>query len=72
MEAITERLTPMVHQTPEAGNAPKTEPREAPETAPSPRPAGDRYQPEDPQEPIGLYRVERDEEGKAPSQTADQ
>mgnify|MGYP001025538767 FL=1 len=64
MEPITERLAPMVHQTPEAGNASKAEPREtAPEAAPSPRPAGDRYEPEDPQEPIGLYRVERDEEG---------
>lgn len=64
MEPITERLAPMVHQTPEAGNASKAEPREtAPEAAPSPRPAGDRYQPEDPTEPIGLYRVERDEEG---------
>ena len=64
MEPITERLAPMVHQTPGAGNTPKTGPEErAPETAPAPRPAGDRYQPEDPSEPIGLYRVERDEEG---------
>ena len=40
MEPITERLAPMVHQAPEAGNASKAEPREtAPEAAPSPRPA---------------------------------
>lgn len=62
MEPITERLAPMVHQTPGAENAPKAGPEEAPETAPAPRP-GDRYEPEEPREPIGLYRVERDEEG---------
>ena len=63
MEAITERLAPMVHQTPTVRNAPKAAGEEAPEAAPAPRPAGDRYEPEDPSEPIGLYRVERDEEG---------
>ena len=63
MEPITERLAPMVRQTAAAGNAPKAEPGEAPEIAPAPRPAGDRYQPEEPREPIGLYRVERDGEG---------
>lgn len=62
MEPITERLAPMVHRTAAAGNAPKAGPGEAPETVPAPRP-GDRYERSEPSESVGLYRVERDEEG---------
>ena len=65
MEAVGERMTPAVQMpNPAAGPREVSRPVQTGEKKPVPKPAGDRYAPEAPREPIGIYRAEKDGEGR--------
>ena len=65
MEAVGERMTPAVQMpNPAAGPREVSRPVQTEEKKPVPKPAGDRYAPEAPREPIGIYRAEKDGEGR--------